>query len=72
MIDEINDRIHEGFDADEYEEFMSLLDDYINTAEQLEDALWYQSDSYSAEAEFTKYIDTEINCTDIPSHLELH
>ena len=71
MIDEINDKIHTGFDADEYEEFMSLLDDYgITTAEQLADALWYQTDNYGAEAEFAEYITTEINCVDIPSYLE--
>lgn len=71
LIDEINDRIHTGFDADEYEEFMSLLDDYgITAAEQLSDALWYQTDNYGAEAEFAEYIENEINCTEIPSHLE--
>ena len=72
LIDEINDRIHTGFDADEYEEFMALLDEYgITSAEQLEDALWYQSDAYTgSECEFAEYIETEINCTEIPSHLE--
>ena len=62
LIDEINDRIHTGFDADEYEEFMSLLNDYgINTADQLSDALWYQCDTYTgSECEFAEYIETEI------------
>lgn len=73
LIDEINDRIHTGFDADEYEEFMALLDDYgITAAEQLSDALWYQTEGElftTPEAEFAEHIETEVNCTDIPSHL---
>lgn len=77
LIDEINDRIHEGMDADEYEEFMALLDDYgITTAEQLSDAIWYASEGgdlsplSTPEEDFAYHLETEINCTDIPSHIE--
>ena len=74
LVDEINDRISDGFDEDDYEKFIDLLDDYgVTTAEQLSDALWYQSEGtafVTPEAEFAEHIETEINCTDIPSHLE--
>ena len=74
LVDEINDRVSDGFDEDDYEKFIDLLDDYgITTAEQLSDALWYQSEGtgfMSPEEEFAEHLETEINCTDIPSHLQ--
>ena len=71
LVDEINDRVSDGFDEHDYESFIEKLDDYgITTAEQLSDALWYQTDEYNAKAEFAEYVETEINCTEIPSHLE--
>ena len=71
LVDEINDRISDGFDEHDYESFIEKLDDYgITTAEQLSDALWYQTDEYNAKAEFAEYLETEVNCTEIPSHLE--
>lgn len=73
LVDMINERIHEGFDEDDYEKFIELLDNDlgITEAHQLEDALWYQCVTYSGEeAEFAEHIETEVNCTEIPSHLE--
>lgn len=74
LADEINDRISNSFDEDDYEKFIDLLDDYgITTAEQLSDALWYSTEGtafVTPEAEFAEFIETEINCTAIPSHLE--
>ena len=70
LADEINDRISDGFNEHDYESFIEKLDDYgITTAEQLSDALWYQTDEYNAKAEFAEHIETEINCTEIPFHL---
>jgi len=71
LADEINDRVCDGFDEHDYESFIEKLDDYgITTAEQLSDALWYQTDEYNPKAEFAEYVETEVNCTEIPSHLE--
>ena len=74
LVDEINDRISNSFGEGDYEEFIGLLDDYgITTAEQLSDALWYSTEGtafVTPEAEFAEHIETEINCTAIPSHLE--
>ena len=71
LADEINDRISDGFDEHDYESFIEKLDDYgITTSEQLSDALWYQTDELNAKAEFAEYVETEVNCTEIPSHLE--
>ncbi len=71
LIDEINDRIHEGFDEEEYEQFIDLLDDLgITTADNLSDALFYQTDVYNAEEEFAEYIYTELNCKEIPDEIQ--
>ena len=74
LADEINDRISDGFDEEQYEQFMEILDSYgITTAEQLSDALWYSTEGtpfVTPEAEFAEHIETEVNCTEIPSHLE--
>ena len=74
LADEINDRVYDGFDEEQYEQFMEILDSYgITTAEQLSDALWYQTEDtgfLTPEAEFAEHLETEINCTEIPSHLE--
>ena len=77
LADEINDRISNSFDEDDYEKFIASLHDYgITTAQQLEDALWYQSEGgelsslSTPEEDFAYHLETEINCTDIPSHIE--
>ena len=72
LIDEINDRIYEGFDEEEYEQFIKLLRDDIGiiTADNLSDALWYQSDTFKPEAEFAEHIYTEVNCYDIPDEIQ--
>jgi hypothetical protein len=71
LIDEINDRIYEGFDEEEYEQFIELLDEEgIISADNLSDALFYQTDKYNAEEEFAEYIYTELNCKDIPDEIQ--
>ena len=74
LADEINDRIYDGFDEEQYEQFMEILNsEGITTAEQLSDALWYQTEGTlftTPEAEFAEYLEKEINCTDIPTHLQ--
>jgi len=72
LIDAINDRIHEGFDEEQYEQFIELLESHIGilTADNLSDALFYQTDKYNAEEEFAEYIYTELNCKDIPDEIQ--
>ena len=74
LADEINDRVCDGFDEEQYEQFMEILDSYgITTAEQLSDALWYSTEGtpfVTPEAAFAEHIEMEINCTELPSHLE--
>ena len=56
-----------------FQEFMDELREYgITTAEQFESAYFWQSDSYKAEAEFSEYVATEINCVDIPDYIFSH
>ena len=63
FVDEINDRISDSFDKDDYEKFIDLLDDIgITTASQLEDALQYSTDSYNACAEFAEQIADDYGC----------
>ena len=60
-------------DAEQCQEFMDELSEYgINTAEQFESAYFWQSNSYKAEAEFSEYVATEINCVDIPDYIVNH
>ena len=60
-------------DAEQCQEFMDELSEYgITTAEQFENAYYYQFDSYKAEAEFSEYVATEINCVDIPDYIVNH
>lgn len=73
---ELYDKIEDfcpGFtklDAEECQEFMDKLSDHgITTAEQFEDAYYYQSSSWNAEAEFAEYITEELQCLDIPSYV---
>ena len=72
LIDEINDRIYVGFDEEEYEQFIKLLRDDIGiiTADNLNDALFYQTDRYNAEEVFAEYIYTELNCKEIPDEIQ--
>lgn len=54
-------------DAEQCQEFIDELDDIgITTAEQFENAYYYQTDSYNAEADFAEYLATEIQCVDLP------
>ena len=60
-------------DAEQCQEFMDELSEYgITTAEQFGDAYYWQSNSYKAEAEFSEYVATEINCVDIPDYIYSH
>tara|TARA_B100001094_G_scaffold206197_1_gene200079 strand:+ start:118 stop:528 length:411 start_codon:yes stop_codon:yes gene_type:complete len=72
LIDEINDRINKGFDEQEYEQFIKLLRDDIGiiTADNLCDALFYETDAFHAEEEFAEYLFTEFGCRDIPSEIQ--
>ena len=60
-------------DAEQCQEFMDELSEYgITTAEQFESAYFYQTDSHKAEAEFSEYVTTELNCFDIPDYIYNH
>jgi len=60
-------------DAEQCQEFMDELSEHgITTAEQFESAYFYQTDSHKAEAEFSEYVTTEINCFDIPDYIYNH
>ena len=68
----INDRGADFCDAtpEEARAFMDELSDYgITTAEQFEDALYYITDTYRAEAEFVEHLVTEISCQELPPYL---
>ena len=57
-------------DAEQCQEFMDELDaNGIETAEQFQDAYFWQSDSWNAEAEFVEYIVTELDCAELPQFL---
>ena len=57
-------------DAEQCQEFMDELSEYgITTAEQFEDAYFYQTDSWNAEREFAEYVTTELNCVDLPDYV---
>lgn len=69
LYDKIEDMCPEfsKLDAEQCQEFMDELSDLgITTAEQFEDAYYYQTDSHKAEAEFAEYFTTEINCVQLP------
>ena len=44
----------------------------INTMDAFEDAFFYQTDTYPgrADAEFAQYLSEEINCDEIPDHIQ--
>ena len=68
LYDMIEDRCPEfsKLDAEQCQEFMQLLDDIgITTAEQFEDAYYYQTDSWNAERDFAQYYAEEIACLDV-------
>ena len=71
LIDEINDRIYEGFDEDDYENFIAELESSVGiiTADNLSDALWYQTDSVNPEAEFVEHLVSEVDCQELPPYL---
>ena len=57
-------------DAEQCQEFMDELSELgITTAEQFQDAYFYQSDSWNVEAEFAEYVTTELNCVDLPDYV---
>lgn len=57
-------------DAEECQEFMDELSEHgITTAEQFQDAYFYQTDGWDAEKLFAEYITTELYCIDLPSYL---
>ena len=68
LYDKIEDMCPEftKLDAEECQEFMDLLSDYgITTAQQFEDAYYYQTDSWNAEREFAQHYAEEIACLDV-------
>jgi len=72
LYDMIEDRCPEfsKLDAEQCQEFMDELEDLgITTAEQFEDALYYQTDSWNAECDFAEHVVTEINCVDLPDYV---
>jgi hypothetical protein len=65
LYDMIEERCPEfaKLDADQCQEFMDELSDLgITTASQFEDALFYQTDAYNAEADFAQYYAEEVAC----------
>ena len=65
LYDMIEDRCPEftKLDAEQCQEFMDELSDLgITTAQQFEDAYYYQTDAYNAEADFAQYIAEEVEC----------
>ena len=65
LYDMIEDRCPEftKLDADMCQEFMDELSDVgITTAQQFEDAYFYQTDEYNAESAFAQYYAEEIAC----------
>ena len=72
LYDAIEDTCPEfsKLDAEECQEFMDELSDLgITTAEHFNDAYYWQSDSWNAEAEFTEYVTTEVMCVDLPKYV---
>ena len=56
--------------AEQCQDFMDELSDHgITTAEQFEDAYYYQTDSWNAERDFAEYITTELNCVELPEYV---
>lgn len=68
LYDMIEDRCPEftKLDAEQCQEFMDTLSEFgITTAEQFEDAYFYQTYSWNAEREFAQYYAEEIACLNI-------
>ena len=68
LYEMIEDRCPEftKLDAEKCQEFMDELSDHgITTAEQFEDAYFYQTDSWNAERDFAQYFAEEIACLDV-------
>ena len=64
----MEDLCHEftKLDADRCQFFMDeLSDNGITTAEQFEDALYYQTDSWNAEVEFAQHFAEDISCVNL-------
>ena len=71
LYDMIEDRcpVFLKLDAEQCQEFMDELSDIgITTAEQFEDAYYYQSDSWNTERT-SEYITTELNCVELPEYV---
>ena len=69
LYDKIEDMCPEftKLDAEQCQEFMDELSDLgITTADQFQDAYYYQTDSWNATADFAEYLTTEIQCVDLP------
>ena len=72
LYDMIEDRCPEfsKLDAQQCQEFMDELSELgITTAQQFEDAYFYQTDSWNAEREFAEYITLELNCVELPEYV---
>ena len=68
LYDMIEDRCPEftKLDAEQCQEFMDELSDLgITTAEQFQDAYYYQTDSWNAERDFAQWYAEEIACLDV-------
>ena len=57
-------------DAEQCQEFMDELSEHgITTAEQFQDAYFYQTGNWNAECEFAEYVTTELSCVDLPHYV---
>ena len=57
-------------DAEQCQEFMDELSEHgITTAEQFQDAYYYQTDSWYPERDFAEYVTTEVGCVDLPNYV---
>ena len=72
LYDAIEDMCPEftKYTAEQCQEFMDELSEHgITTAEQFNDAYFWQSDSWKAEADFVEYIVTELECAELPPYI---
>lgn len=72
LWDQINCEVADFCDVthEEAQAFMDeLAENGITTAEQFQDAMWYATSTYCAEAEFVQHIVEEVDCQELPAYL---
>jgi hypothetical protein len=72
LYDAIEDMCPEftKYTSEQCQDFMDELSEFgITTAQQFNDAYFWQSDSHHPEADFVEYLVTELNCLELPPYL---